>query len=79
MYQGYKANALKCFDTKSDPHIALFWIRSTPLGLGLPSPTTLLFNHPIRGIMPIINRPLIGLNNNDEHSEALIKRQTKKF
>ena len=27
--------------------------------------------------MPVINRPLIGLNNDDEHYEALIKRQTK--
>ena len=27
--------------------------------------------------MPTINRPLIGVNNNDEHYEALVKRQTK--
>ena len=27
--------------------------------------------------MPIIKRPLIGLNNDDEHYEALVKRQTK--
>ena len=27
--------------------------------------------------MSIINRALIGLNNDDEHYEALIKRQTK--
>ena len=27
--------------------------------------------------MSIINRPLIGLNNNDDHYEALIKRQMK--
>ena len=26
--------------------------------------------------MPTINRPLIGVNNNDEHYEALVKRQT---
>ena len=77
MCQTYKVITQKCFDTKSDPHIALLQIRSTPLGLGLPSPTTLLFNHPIRGIMPIINRPPIDLNNDDEHYEALVKRQMK--
>ena len=27
--------------------------------------------------MPIINRPPIGLNNDDEHYEALVKRQMK--
>ena len=51
---------LKCFDTKSDPHISLLLIRSTPLRSGLPSPTTLLFNCLIRGIKPTINRPPIG-------------------
>ena len=63
MHKTYKANTQKFFDTKSDPHIALLQIRSTPLGLGLPSPATLLFNHPIRGIMAIIYRPLVCLNN----------------
>ena len=54
--------------------MALLQIRSTPLVPGLPSPETLLFNYPITGIMPIINRPLIVVNNDDEHYEALIKR-----
>ena len=66
----------KCFDTKGDPHVALLWIWMTPLGLGVPSPATVLFNHPIRGIMPIISRLLIGVNN-EEHYEALVNRQTK--
>ena len=56
-----------CFDTKSHPHIALLQIRSTPLKPRLPSPTTLLCNSLIRGIMPTINRPLIGVNNDDEY------------
>ena len=49
----------------------------TPLGQGLPSPTTILFNCPIRGIIPVINRPLDGIDNDEEHPEAIIKRQTK--
>ena len=67
----------KCLDTKSDSHIALLQMISTSLGPGLPSPAMLLFNHPIRGIMSVINRPPIGLNNDDDHCDALIKGQTK--
>ena len=60
-----------CF--QGGPHIALLQIEMTPLGPGLPSPTTLLFNCPIRGIMPIFNRPPHG----EEDHEVIIKRQTK--
>ena len=67
----------KCFDSKGDPHIALLQICMTPLGQVLPSPATVLFNCPIRGIMPMINRPTVGRDNDEEHYEALIKRQTK--
>ena len=56
IYQIYQADTQKCFDTKSDPHVDLLHIISTPLGSGLPSPATLLFNHPIRCIMPILTR-----------------------
>ena len=59
-------------------HIAYLQIRSTPLWSGLPSPATLLFNHPIRGIMPIHSRLLISTNNDDQCYEILVKRQTKK-
>ena len=37
----------KCIETNEDIHLALLQIRSTPLEPGLPSPATLLFNHPI--------------------------------
>ena len=74
-----KQTLKKVFDTKSDPNIALLQIRSTPLGPGLLSPTTLLFNCPIRGIMAIINRPPISLNNDNKHYEALFKRQMKNY
>ena len=50
-------------------------IGPTPLGPGLPRPTMLLFNHPMRGIIPTISRPLVNSNNNDEHYEASVKRQ----
>ena len=66
------------FGTKGDAQVALLQIRMTPLGLGLPCPTTMLFNHPIRGIMPIISQPLIGINNDEEHYEDLANRENKK-
>ena len=53
---------VKTSHTKSDLHIALLQIRQTPLSPGLPSPATLLFDCPIRGIMPILTRLLLNLN-----------------
>ena len=67
----------KCFDSKGDPHIALLQIHMTPLGPGLPSSVTMLFTCPIRGIIPIINRPPADKDNDGEHYEVLIRRQTK--
>ena len=68
----------KCFDSRSDPHIALLQTCTTPLGHGLPSPAMMLFNYPIRDIMPaVINRLPIGIDNDDEHHKATIKRQAK--
>ena len=57
-------------------HVALLQIRSNLQGLGLPRPATLLFSHPIRGIISIVNRPLTNSNNGDEHYEALVNRQS---
>ena len=49
----------------------------TPLGQGLPSPATMLFNCLIRGIMPVINRLLVGSNNDEEHHKVIIDRQSR--
>ena len=68
----------KCIYPKSDTHVALLQIKSTLLGPGLPCLATLLFNHPVKGIMPIFGRPPISPNNNDEHYKAVIERQTNK-
>ena len=67
----------KCIEINEDMHVALLQIRSTPLEPGLLSPATLLFNHPIWDIMPIINRLPINSDNDDEHYEALISRHAK--
>ena len=64
---------------QSNPHIALLQIKSTPLRPGMPSPATLLFNYPIRGAMPPINRPPGGVNNDDEHYVAFVKDKQKRI
>ena len=77
MYKFVKHTLKKWFDFRVDPYIALLLIYMTPLGQGLPSPTTMLFNHLIRDIMPIINRPPVCIDNDQEHYEVIIKRQMK--
>ena len=44
-------------------HMAMLQIRTTPLGQGHPSPTMLLFNCLVRGIMPVMDRPPINIDN----------------
>ena len=65
-------------NTTSDTHLVLLQIRTMPLGPGLPSLVTLLFNCPMNGIMPIVNRLPNSLNNDDEHCKALAKRKNTK-
>ena len=52
-------------------------IGATPLEPGLLSPATLLFNHPRQGIMLIIKRIPVKSDNDEDHYEALVKRQTR--
>ena len=47
-------------DTNVETDIALMQISSAPLGQRLLSSETLLFNHPTRIIMPILNRPHVN-------------------
>ena len=54
-------------------------IRVTPLEPGLLNCATLLFNYPMRGIMPTINRLPINSGNDDEHNKVPVNRQRKKI
>ena len=67
----------KCADCGGDIHIALLQIHTTPLGQGLLSPATLLFNCPVGGVMPVIDRKPIGGDNDDKHHSKLVQRQHK--
>ena len=48
-----------------------------PTGARTPSPAHMLFNSPIRGILAVINRPPVGIDNDQEHYEVIAKRKTK--
>ena len=72
-----KCTLKKSFDSRTDPHKALLQRQMMLLGQGLLSPATMLFNCLIRGIVPVINRPPVGTENDDEHHKALIGRQNR--
>ena len=72
-----KCTMKKCIETNDDIHIALLQIRTTHLEPGLLSPAMLLFNHPKWSIMPIINRIPINSDNDEDHYESLVKKQTR--
>ena len=67
----------KYSDSSGDVHMALLQIRTTPLGQGLASPATLLFNHPVCCIMPVIDRKPVSVDNGDEHHKKLTHSQDK--
>ena len=47
------------------------------IGVGLPSPATMLFNMSLRGLLPQMNRYPINVNTNNVHYEALESCQRK--
>ena len=60
-----------------DVNLALLQMRSRQKGAGQCSPTTLLFNRPVRVLLLQTNRKPINLNADDEHYEALKTCQDK--
>ena len=75
--QFIKCTLKGCVDSGGDIHLALLQIHTTPLGQGLPSLATLLFNHPVCGVIPVIDRKRVIVDNNDEHQTKLVYRQGK--
>ena len=73
-----KCTLKKCADSDGDIHMVLFQICTTSLGQGLPSPTTLLFNCLVRGIMPVIDRKPIGGDNDDEYHSKFSAQAAQK-
>ena len=65
----------KCTESGRDIYMALLQICTMPLGLGLPSPATLLFNRQVRGIMPVLDCEPIEHDCDDKHHSRLVARQ----
>ena len=57
--------------------MALLQIHTTQLGQGLLSLATLLFNHLVHSVIPVIGRKPIGRDNDDENHSKLVNRQHK--
>ena len=68
-----KCTMKKCSD--GDIHMAMLQIRTTPMGQGLPSPATLLYDCLVRGIMPVMDRQPTNIDNNDNLHKNLMHRQ----
>ena len=66
-----------CADSGHDIHIALLQIHTTPHGQDLPSLATLIFNHLVCSIMPVIDRKPTGGNNDSAYHSKLVHRQHK--
>ena len=48
-----------------------------PIGQGLPSPVTIMFNRQVQGIMPVVDCKPIGHDHDDDHHTKLVERQRK--
>ena len=60
-----------------DINMALLQIHTTPLGPGLLSLATLLYNRQVQGFMPVLDHKPIGQNLDDDHYGKLMDRQHK--
>ena len=67
----------KCTESSRDIYMALLQICTTPLGPGLLSPATLLFNRQVQGIMPVLDHKPIRQDHDDNHYGKLMDRQHK--
>ena len=68
----------KCVDSGRDKNIALLQIHKVPIGQGLPSLATLMFNRQVWGIMPVVDHKPIGQDYDDDRHSKLVDRQGKK-
>ena len=72
-----KCTLKKCTNSGGDINMALLQIHTTPLGQGLPSPATLIFNRQVHSIMPVLDQKPIGTDSDDKHHSKLVDRQYK--
>ena len=65
MHKIHKMHNQKCLDTNNNVNLALLQVRSMPIDAGLPSLAMQLFNRPISGLSPQMNREPINIYNDD--------------
>ena len=70
-----KCTFKKCTNSGGDINMALIQIHTTPLGQGLPSPATLMFNRQVCIILPVLDHKPIWKDCDDEHHSRLVDRQ----
>ena len=71
MHKIYETQHKKLLDNNDDVNLTLLQIGSTPIGTGLLSLATPLFNRLIRALLLQINRDLINFSADNENSEVL--------
>ena len=72
-----KCTFKKCADSGRDINMALLQRHTTPLGQGLPSPATLMFNRQVHGIMSVLDCKPIMKDCDHNHHKKLIDWQQK--
>ena len=72
-----KCTFKKCTKSGGDINMALLQIHTTPLGQGLPSLATLMFNRQVHGIMPVLDHKPIGQDCDDDHHNKQVDRQQR--
>ena len=72
-----KCTLKKCANSGGDINMALLQICTTPVGQGLQSPATLMFNRQVHGIMAVLDNKPVGQDCDDEHHSKLVDRQNK--
>ena len=72
-----KCTIRKYLDDNDNINLGLLQMGSKPIGTGLPSPAILLFNRPVRVLLPQICVEPININADDEHCKALKTNQDK--
>ena len=72
-----KCTFKKCANSGGDINMALLQICTTPLGQGLPSLATQMFNRQVCGIMPVLDCKSICIwkDSDDKHHSKLVDRQ----
>ena len=66
---------IKCYETNAGIYTSLLQIKSTTISTRLLSRATLMFNRPVRSILPRLSRPPLLCDNDESSLTVLMNRQ----